>query len=348
MNREEVKQFLVKRLGVNTLDAVSQGINEPLEDILFEFVSTQSEIIEPVIGDKKTGLMDFYLDWQNSPDFGKVSFDKYVKDKLQKLFSPTNKSGLPEGEINAKSRLYSLKALSAFGGSAERYNELKESIRTYKDLYLEFNSSVSGDKKPFKFDEEVQIIIDQKDKEIAELKSLINLQRINPEEKKPFTVAYMRDIEKRLIPDSENEISYSRMVELLNEKAFAFFIHTTALSDIKSAEEFFKAEVLNFGFADKESVIPKLKEIMGSVYDCVITSHIKYASKYNSKSMAWPIKTGKELLEEACWFIYGQTFDTLTNSERGVSIEMIKKVVFELVKRIDKNLLPKISNTDVV
>ncbi len=46
--KEKIKEFLTKRLGASTLDAVSTGINEPLEDVLLDFISSLQQDIDTV------------------------------------------------------------------------------------------------------------------------------------------------------------------------------------------------------------------------------------------------------------------------------------------------------------
>ena len=74
--------------------------------------------------------------------------------------------------------------------------------------------------------------------------------------KKPFTVAYMRDIDEMI---HKEEISYSRMVELLNEKAQAYAEH-------KVNE--YKNHPLNKMIYDrgKEVISEELKQIPEGIY----------------------------------------------------------------------------------
>lgn len=56
--------------------------------------------------------------------------------------------------------------------------------------------------------------------EIKILNGIIGASRVEPGTEKPFTVSVIRDLEKMV---TVGDITYSRMVELMNERAFNFF-----------------------------------------------------------------------------------------------------------------------------
>lgn len=64
-------------------------------------------------------------------------------------------------------------------------------------------------------------------------------QRLDPNKEKPFYTAYIRTLEKQV---AQEEISHSRMIELMNERAFEFFKSPRVVaqeSEIKECEHHF-------------------------------------------------------------------------------------------------------------